>query len=186
MHPIIEHPVAYDAAIERNIKNNARKTRFAKFQAENEDWEALVDYVDQNSRNAFWSKIFGQYMEWGNIHPKICVIIRERMTADEKKIADRKAEYAARDAASNYVGKIGQRIDVEVVCYFTAMFEGFYGTGYVCGFRDIDDNIFIYKGSVCPEKNVRYLMRATVKEHSERDGAKQTIVSRPKLTLLDS
>jgi hypothetical protein len=50
--------------------------------------------------------------------------------------------------------------------------------------EDADQNVFIYKGTSgaltdCYENDAVSLM-ATVKDHSEREGVKQTIIQRPK------
>jgi len=84
-------------------------------------------------------------------------------------------------AASNYVGEIGQRIDIEATMTFCMGFDGFYGTTYINTFVDADGNIFFYRGNPLAKKGEKISLKATVKAHAEHKGAKQTVVNRPKL-----
>lgn len=47
--------------------------------------------------------------------------------------------------------------------------------------NDEAGNVIVYKGNRIAEKGQRVTMKATVKSHGEREGVKQTIVSRPKV-----
>lgn len=193
----IENEVAYNAAIERNIKANARKTRIAKFVAEHPDHEAIIDFIYANLNNKFWHDVAKGVNEYGAPRPRIVEIVRERLANAEGK----KAEWKARDARSEHIGAVGGKIEVEAVVTFTTSFEGFYGWVDITGFR-VGDNVIIHKGKA-PEitsdtikdqwgkfekvpvsKGDRVILKATVKEHGEREGVKQTIVTRPKATLI--
>jgi hypothetical protein len=92
----------------------------------------------------------------------------------------REAERAADAARSQYVGKIGERIIIEGTIFFTTDYETAYGTTYVTGIKDAAGNVFIQKGVPLGRKGDELTIKATVKDHSERDGVKQTIISRPK------
>jgi hypothetical protein len=47
--------------------------------------------------------------------------------------------------------------------------------------KDKEDNVFVYFGKFLCEKGREILVKATVKRHQERDGVKQTAISRPAL-----
>ncbi len=92
-----------------------------------------------------------------------------------------RAEKAKRDSGSEHVGTVGERrlftVTVEVVLTFNSM----YGYWFLNICRDADDNVIVYKGSKPFDKGSKIIMKATVKEHGEYQGTKQTIVSRPKI-----
>jgi hypothetical protein len=72
----------------------------------------------------------------------------------------------------------------KVVTLEGLQFNGRHGFNYIFIMEDADQNVFIYKGTSgaltdCYENDAVSLM-ATVQEHSERDGVKQTIIQRPK------
>lgn len=95
--------------------------------------------------------------------------------------AAKEAERAANAAKSNYVGTIGERITIEGTIFFTTDYETAYGTTYVTGIKDAAGNIFIQKGVAIGRKGEEITLKATIKDHSEREGVKQTIISRPKV-----
>ena len=48
---------------------------------------------------------------------------------------------------------------------------------HIC--RDQDGNTVIYKGKEIAKKGQTVTLKATVKDHGERDGEKQTVIARP-------
>ncbi len=82
-------------------------------------------------------------------------------------------------AASNFVGSIGDRIEVVVTVQFCMGFDGFYGTTYINTMVDAEGNIYVYKGKRLASKGDHIKLKATIKDHSEYKGAKQTVVNRP-------
>lgn len=87
------------------------------------------------------------------------------------------------NAASNHVGAIGDRIDIDATIKFCMGFEGFYGTTYINTMVDADGNIYVYKGGKrLADKGASIRLKATIKDHGEYKGAKQTIINRPKVT----
>lgn len=106
---------------------------------------------------------------------------------DKGYIATREAkreEMAARDASSQYVGELKQRLVFEgeveaVVCLGeTQVAWNQYSTRYLTKIR-CGENIVIYFGNQIAEKGDSIKFKATVKDHNERNGVKQTIVQRP-------
>jgi hypothetical protein len=132
--------------------------------------------------------------QW-NFLIKLITQIEER----GQKQSKRDALHAQDAATSQHVGKIGDRITIEGTVFFRASFDGVYGTTYVTGIRDAAGNVYIQKGAPLKriatyknqwgddvteefycEKDDDVRIKATVKDHSVRDGVKQTIISRPK------
>ena len=85
------------------------------------------------------------------------------------------------NAASAYVGAIGDRIQIEATVKFCMGFDGFYGTTYINTMVDAAGNIFVYKGKRLASKGDTICLKATIKDHSDYKGAKQTVLSRPSI-----
>ena len=64
---------------------------------------------------------------------------------------------------------------------FVTGFDTQFGYTTVTGLRDDDGNMIVQKGVSIGDKGDRLTVTATVKEHGERNGVKQTIISRPKI-----
>ena len=92
----------------------------------------------------------------------------------------REQENAALGEQSEYIGNIGERIAINVkeVKLLTSWY-GNYGTTYLYRFIDDNDNVLIWLAANTIEDKTRKI-KATVKDHSERDGIKQTIITRVK------
>jgi hypothetical protein len=79
------------------------------------------------------------------------------------------------DSKSDYVGIVNERQRFELTVQHV-----YQGTKYVNICRDNNNNIVIYKGTQCwGKKGTLIDCLARVKEHSECDGIKQTIIQRP-------
>ena len=96
----------------------------------------------------------------------------------------KQAEKAKRDAAtdearriSQYVGQIGQRLVIEVAKMdLITSWETQYGWTYLYKFVDKAGNVYVWFASRCIDDTKR--IKATVKDHSERDGVRQTVLTR--------
>lgn len=88
------------------------------------------------------------------------------------------AQRAAERAKSGHVGTVGQRQAFDCVIVATPSYETQWGVTYINVLKSGDDTI-IYKGNHLGDRGERIGFSATVKEHGERDGEKQTIVARP-------
>lgn len=110
---------------------------------------------------------------------------------ERKAEKERKAkEQATIGEKSEYVGNIGDRIDIEIKdMRLLTSFATDYGMTHLYRFIDKDDNVLIWfassamgkwvNGEWVDAQNVSKI-KATVKSHSERDGVKQTIITRVK------
>lgn len=101
--------------------------------------------------------------------------------------AAREEQRKAVDAASQHVGTIGDRRDFILTVAFVTGFNTAFGFMNVIGLRDEQGNLYVYKGSAMiynaerkdAAKGDTLTFKATIKEHGEREGVKQTILSRP-------
>ena len=89
------------------------------------------------------------------------------------------AQRAAAKALSQHVGTVGERRAFSLTVKAVPSFETAFGTMYVHICRDEAGNTVIYKGKEIAEKGQTITLKATIKEHGERDGEKQTIIARP-------
>lgn len=181
---IPENEAAYEAAIERNIKQNANKTRYKKWFAENPDAAELESYVYSksydNNGQGFWGDMANAIGEWGALTEGQTKAVRNSI----EKAAQRRAEWAKRDAGSQHVGTVGERQSFTFKVVAVSSWDTMYGTTYFHICRDKDGNIIIYKGSHPWDAGDIINCMAKVKEHGEREGAKQTIIQRPtKVTI---
>jgi hypothetical protein len=95
--------------------------------------------------------------------------------------AERKAELE-RTKASQHVGTKGERIQqIPVTLLFTKSYENQFGPGWMHKFIDAQGNVLVWFGSNDLEGAApgdKMTIAASVKDHSERDGVKQTIITR--------
>jgi hypothetical protein len=83
---------------------------------------------------------------------------------------------------SNYVGKPTERMETILTLKMKRYIEGDYGTRTMCKYHDETGNVVIWwaSSSIDMEDGTKLKAKFTVKEHSEYEGIKQTIVSRLK------
>lgn len=80
---------------------------------------------------------------------------------------------------SQFVGTIGQRIEVNFVCVKAIQVDGAYGTIGVFTFRDDAENEYVWMTNAkVLDEGVRYTGKGTVKDHKVYRGINQTHLSR--------
>jgi hypothetical protein len=229
-HDHVEHESAYVNAAESIIKSRAMEKKLREFIAANQDGEALIKFIASKAftwatdydwaksynnihgltpRN-FFDKIHLSVLEWGAPTQGQADAVRRIMAQD----AEKKAQWAARDAQSQHIGAVGDKIEVEAVVTFQTSFENAFGYTTITGFRS-GDNVIIHKGTPPKiddaepnesnshydwntnkwiqhsfkrevKKGDRVILKGTVKAHGERGGVKQTVVTRPKATKVEA
>ena len=100
----------------------------------------------------------------------------------ERQIALVKAEIAKlqQNATSAYIGAISDRIEIAGTIERVITTESFYGIKHINIIRCNDGNVVLYRGNYLGGKDDAVHIMATVAEHTEYNGVKQTIVQRPK------
>lgn len=104
----------------------------------------------------------------------------DKVSAYEKK--QKKAE--AEKEASKHIGELKQRITVDVASFeCKSSWSNMYGMTFLYKFTDTNGNVFVWYASnpVEYENRVETIV-GTVKEHSEFNGVKQTVLTRCKVT----
>ena len=173
----IENEDAYAAAIERNIKANAAKTRRKAFELRERSAEVSDFLCESSMGTGFIQSMYDALFEWGNLtdgqYAAVLKIIEKR--------SEQKKQFDALKAKSSYLGTVGDRVEItaEIVAAFS--FETNFGTTSGRIMRSGDD-VIVWMGSGdfgYAQKGDRVTFFAKVKKHALRDGEKQTTVTRP-------
>lgn len=186
----IENEAAYEAAKWANIKANRAKGARAKWLAAHADAEELNDWLfNPHHPLAFYAN--GEFLgsirkalnEWGGLTDGQHAAVAKSYARAQELLASRDAKRAvqlAADAQTSHVGTVGERRDFTLTAERVHSFDGQFGTTYITIFRDGDNNVIVYKGSVAFERGEKVTGKATIKAHEVRDGVPQTIIARPK------
>lgn len=90
----------------------------------------------------------------------------------------------SKNKVGGYVGEVGKRMTFDLTCQRTNTFQGQFGVTTLYTFQDKDGNTVVWFSTtdarIAPQQKVRLI--ATVKEHSEYRGVKQTVVTRAKVS----
>lgn len=92
----IEYPDAYEAAIKRNIRNNAYKT-WRKTTERADEIERWVDCNGGDGSNSFSDSLFNALNSYGKLTPKQCAAVLKCIDGCE----ERKAKWAAKREIEN-------------------------------------------------------------------------------------
>lgn len=98
----------------------------------------------------------------------------------QKRESERKAEVLA----SAYVGEVGNRLEVAATSFSCiSAWDNMYGTTFLYKFTDADNHTFIwYASKAVDDEDLVATVKGTVKDHSEFNGIKQTVLTRCKVT----
>lgn len=190
----IEHPEAYERAIRARMIANAAKTwrqntaRAAEIEDALHPGRTYDDYGHMRYADNFIGSLARAFDSFGKLTPNQCAAILKGIDAR----AERRAQFAAQDAAlaatRRHIGTVGEKITVTLTMKKIIQLEGMPFGGrpsvtYIHIMEDADRNVFVYKGTAAAfaiDKGETVTVTATVKEHGERNGTKQTIIQRPK------
>lgn len=99
----------------------------------------------------------------------------ERKAQEEQREADR----TSAAASSSYVGEIGKRLEVETVsAALVTSWENDWGVTFLYKFFDASGNVFVWYASRSIDICDAMKIKGTVKDHSEYNGVKQTVLTR--------
>jgi len=125
--------------------------------------------------------IVGKLIKYGSISEAQTGFVRKLLGQIDAR-AQRQADYMARHGGSEHVGVIGDRHQFNLTIRFVKSFETAFGMLFIHVMDDQQGNVVVYKGSKeLGEKGQSLSLVATVAEHDEREGIKQTIIKRPKV-----
>lgn len=192
----IHNEAAYENAIARNIRTNAKITRRREWLKMNgaERVNAFLFQLDEFARvdgnntnpivkaasGDFYHAMQDNVLDYGSLTEKQTNAVLAMIARAEAKVAGYAAKRAEEAATSNWIGTVGKREMFTVTIRHIVTLDGIYGISYLHIMNDDAGNVVIYKGTKCLGDNgERLTVKATVKEHGERDGVKQTKIARP-------
>lgn len=105
-----------------------------------------------------------------------------RYMEHKARMEKRAAEKEAQAAASRHVGEIKERLTIHVAAaVLLTSWDTDFGTTWLYKFTDTQGNVFIWKASNTIKLHENMVLKGTVKEHGERNGIKQTVITRCKV-----
>jgi hypothetical protein len=185
----IENEAAYSAAIKRNIIQNAQKTWRINTHRAEEIEETIQDGrvfdLDKGTvvyKENFIGSMAHAFDTYGKLTEKQSAAVLKGIDARQVKLEQWAQQRAERDAASEWIGYIGKRIELTLTVNHVVTLCGNYGVTFINLCRDNFDNAVVYKGSNDLKfHGDKVTVKATIKAHETRDGVKQTIIARPKI-----
>lgn len=141
------------------------------------------------SRGDFFVNMHHAIIDWGRLSPGQERSVLSMIEKAQGRIDARAAAKEAKANAAQHIGTVGERRDFDLTLKFKTIYETRFGFTKIYVMEDDAGNVVVYKGSAyltnpdgsAPELGNRLKFKASVKAHGERDGIKQTIVSRPKM-----
>ena len=103
------------------------------------------------------------------------------------KAMEKESERLAREAAkankpkTNWVGEVGERIEIIADCKCVASWYSDFGPGYLYKFTSNDGNTFTWKTGKAVDDG-KVVLKGTIKAHTEFNGEKQTELIRCKIS----
>lgn len=83
---------------------------------------------------------------------------------------------------SRYVGKVGDRLEMDVTCKKVSVSQSIYGISYFYVFNDDEGNVYTWGTAARTlDEGARYHLRGTVKDHSTYKNVCQTVLTRCKV-----
>ena len=84
---------------------------------------------------------------------------------------------------SQFVGQVKDRGTFDLTLTFRKDFETDFGVSFLNTLKDAQGNVFTYWGNsfLDVELDSTITVKATIKDHREYDGTKQTVINRPKI-----
>jgi len=158
-----------------------------RFEVAGEDYHCkckrVIHPLSFYSRGEFFGNMRDAISNWGGLTDGQHAAVAKAFANAKEKLAGRdvkRAEADAADANTNHVGTVGERQEFDLTAERTYSFNGQFGTTYITIFRDADNNIVVYKGSIAFERGQKVRGKATIKAHELRNGVPQTTIARPK------
>lgn len=126
--------------------------------------------------------IDGAWFDGGQFLPEhLEPMARVSFKLTPEQIQARADRLAQDQAMSKHVGTVGGKLEVNLQVAVVLTFDGFYGPSYMTIARDELGNVFMSRTSkMWAKRGDQVHIKASVKEHSEYNGVKQTVIQRVK------
>jgi len=118
-----------------------------------------------------------------NALKRIAYNYSEKGVAQRAKRLSWKKEKILTKNNSEFVGEVKDRGTFDLTLTFRKGFESDFGVSFLNTLKDAQGNVFTYWGSsfLDVEVDSTITVKATIKDHREYDGTKQTVINRPKI-----
>ena len=87
-------------------------------------------------------------------------------------------EMKANKNSNEYIGTVGDKIEIEVTVEKVLKFDGYYGTTCMNILQDTKGNTLVWSTGKALEEGKEYKLKGTIKEHKEYRERKQTVLTR--------
>ncbi len=87
---------------------------------------------------------------------------------------------------SRYIGKVGDRLEMDVTCKKASISQSIYGISYFYVFEDSEGNVYTWGTSARSlDEGAQYHLKGTVKDHSTYRNVCQTVLTRCKVEEIE-
>ena len=118
-------------------------------------------------------------LEWNEVSFEDQLISEDQI----KEIVDKKLYDAG---TSRYIGKVGDRLEMDVICKKASVSQSIYGISYFYVFEDKEGNVYTWGTSARSlDEGVKYHLKGTVKEHTTYRNVCQTALTRCKVEEIE-
>ena len=107
--------------------------------------------------------------------------ISEAQASAAHRAADTEITRQEQNKTAQWIGAVGDRIEITGTIISRIAYASTFGLVVISVLKDEAGNIFVQKGRGIGDKGEEVTVKATVKEHTTREGVKQTIITRPKV-----
>jgi len=136
-------------------------------------WVETLDLNNDYYRNV--SIAFkNNYVTWKSSNLIASVVMSYRKTLEDKKVREKLP-------VSEYFGEVKERVEVNMTLEAVFKFDSHFGTVSMHKFRTSDGNVAMWTTSTGAFTLGNYTGKATIKEHKDYKGTKQTILTRCKI-----
>ena len=108
----------------------------------------------------------------------VSYILYSYMLVHNRIKARRRREMKANKNSNEYLGTVGDKIELGVTVEKVLKFEGYYGTTCMNILTDEQGNTLVWSTGRALEEGKEYKLKGAIKEHKEYKGTKQTILTR--------
>lgn len=149
----------------------ARAAQEAAYRAQHADFLAKIGTLCTGTGSDFWDRLAADLL-----------LAFRSPTARQIELVNTEVAKRAANAASGFVGAVGDKITLTLTVERIIVIDGYYGTDYITIARDEQGNVVTYKGRAnLGGKGDTATVKASVKEHTLYNGVKQTVIQRPKV-----
>ncbi len=118
-------------------------------------------------------------LEWDEVSFEDQLISEDQI----KEVVD-KMLYDA--GTSRYIGKVGDRLEMDVTCKKASVSQSIYGISYFYVFEDSEGNVYTWGTSARSlDEGVQYHLKGTVKDHTTYRNVCQTVLTRCKVEEIE-